>query len=137
MESLKPKDAAKLIGISYPTIKQWIYDGKIKSSKTPGGHHRIPQSEIERLTGSRQTTAENGSVMTNGVHVEHNSILNHFEGTVIDIRTEGMFSEITVDVGGQQIISIIPRRGCEELGLKKGVRVYAMFKATEVVVSRP
>ena len=137
MESLKPKDAAKLIGISYPTIKQWIYDGKIKSSKTPGGHHRIPQAEIERLTGAKQTTAENGSVTLNGTHVEHNSILNHFEGTVKDIRTEGMFSEITVDVGGQQIISIIPRRGCEELGLKKGVRVYAMFKATEVVVSRP
>lgn len=138
MESLKPKDAAKLIGISYPTIKQWIYDGKIKSSKTPGGHHRIPQAEIERLTGAKQMTAgKNGSGTSNAAHVEHNSILNHFEGTVKDIRTEGMFSEITVDVGGQQIISIIPSRGCEELGLKKGVRVYAMFKATEVVVSRP
>ena len=134
MESLKPKDAAKLLGISYPTIKQWIYEGKIKSRKTPGGHHRIPQAEIERLTGNKQTTAKNG----NGKHVEHNSILNHFEGTVKDIRTEGMFSEITVDVGdGQQIISIIPRRGCEELGLKKGVKVDAMFKATEVIISRP
>jgi molybdopterin-binding protein len=137
MESLKPKDAAKLIGISYPTIKQWIYEGKIKSVKTPGGHHRISSTEIERLTGTKQTTAEKGSGTSNGTHIEHNSILNHFEGTVKDIRTEGMFSEITVDVGGQQIISIIPRRGCEELGLKKGVRVYAMFKATEVIVSRP
>ncbi len=137
MESLKPKDAAKLIGISYPTIKQWIYEGKIKSVKTPGGHHRISSTEIERLTGTKQPTAKNGNDTSNAAHVEHNSILNHFEGTVKDIRTEGMFSEITVDVGGQQIISIIPRRGCEELGLKKGVRVYAMFKATEVIVSRP
>ena len=34
-------DAAEMIGISYPTIKQWIYDGKIESVKTPGGHHRM------------------------------------------------------------------------------------------------
>lgn len=133
MKFYKTKEAADLIGISYPTIKQWIYDGKIESSKTPGGHHRIPQAEIERLTGKKQTTEKNG----NGTHIEHNSILNHFEGIVTDVRTEGMFSEITVDVGGQNIISIIPRRGCEELGLKKGVKVDAMFKATEVIISRP
>ena len=60
MENLKPKDAAELIGISYPTIKQWIYDGKINSVKTPGGHHRIPASEVERLSGNKLETASKG-----------------------------------------------------------------------------
>jgi molybdopterin-binding protein len=134
MESLKPKDAAKLIGISYPTIKQWIYEGKIESVKTPGGHHRIPQKEIERLTSvKRENRIEPGQP----VHLEPISVRNRLLGTVISISTEGLFSEITIDVGGQQIISIITRRGCEELGLKEGMQVHALFKATEVMVGRP
>src|ERR1700750_3036423 len=43
------RDACKILGVSYPALKQWIYKKKIKTVKTPGGHHRIPQSEIDRL----------------------------------------------------------------------------------------
>ena len=134
MESLKPKDAAKLIGISYPTIKQWIYDGKIESVKTPGGHHRIPPQEVERLTGTKAATT--GDANQNS-HSEPISVRNRLLGTVTEVRSEGLFSELTIEVGGQLIVSIITRRGCEDLGLKKGIQVYALFKATEVMVSRP
>jgi molybdopterin-binding protein len=133
MESLKPRDAAKLIGISYPTIKQWIYDGKIASVQTPGGHHRIPSKEVERLTGGKAVIEAAKSKLS----FEPISVRNRLSGTVTDITTEGLFSEVTIEVGGQQIVSIITRRGCEELGLKKGIMVHALFKATEVMVSRP
>ena len=52
-ELLKPIDAAQLAGVSYPTLKQWIYKGKIRTTKTAGGHHRIARSEIERVTGTQ------------------------------------------------------------------------------------
>jgi excisionase family DNA binding protein len=45
---LKPREAALQLRISFPTIKQWIYGRKIRSVKTAGGHHRIPQSEVDR-----------------------------------------------------------------------------------------
>ena len=48
-ELLKLRDAALQLGISFPTIKQWIYKKKIRSNQTVGGHHRIPQSEVDRL----------------------------------------------------------------------------------------
>src|ERR1700690_2273998 len=48
-EMLKLRDAAVELGISFPTIKQWIYKKKIKSIQTAGGHHRIPQSEVDKL----------------------------------------------------------------------------------------
>ena len=48
-ELLHLPDAASQLGISVPTIKQWIYKKKIRSIKTTGGHHRIPQSELDRL----------------------------------------------------------------------------------------
>jgi len=46
---LRPRDAALQLQISYPTIKQWIYRRKLRVVKTPGGHYRIPQAEIDRL----------------------------------------------------------------------------------------
>ena len=44
---LKPREAALELRIAFPTIKQWIYRRKIRSIRTAGGHHRIPQSEID------------------------------------------------------------------------------------------
>jgi excisionase family DNA binding protein len=34
--------------VSYPTVKQWIYKGKLRTVKTPGGRHRIPEEDIEK-----------------------------------------------------------------------------------------
>ena len=53
-ELLTPAEAARIAGVSYPTLKQWIYQGKIRSTKTAGGHHRIARSEIERVTGAQR-----------------------------------------------------------------------------------
>ncbi len=134
MENLKPKDAAKLIGISYPTIKQWIYEDKIKSVKTPGGHHRIPASEVERLSGNKTekpATQRNPAAMAEVI-----SVRNRLMGRVENISYEGLFAEVTVDVGGQRIVSIITRQGCEEMGLREGMPAFALFKATEVMISR-
>ena len=47
-EMLAPREAAEALGISYPTLKQWIYHGKLKTVKTAGGHHRVPARELEK-----------------------------------------------------------------------------------------
>jgi excisionase family DNA binding protein len=44
---LTPREAARLLGISYPTIKQWILSGKLKTNPTPGGHHRISEAALK------------------------------------------------------------------------------------------
>ncbi|CAN5449955.1 hypothetical protein BH10ACI2_BH10ACI2_18060 [soil metagenome] len=134
MENLKPKDAAEMIGISYPTIKKWIYEGKIKSIKTPGGHHRIPPDEVERLSGHKPDDfrrSRPGSGMNETI-----SVRNHLTGRITNISYEGLFVEITIDIGGQKIVSIITRKGCEEMRLRIGMDAVALFKATEVMISR-
>jgi len=42
-------EAAKVLGVSFRTVKRWIYSGKILAVKTVGGHYRIHKDEIERL----------------------------------------------------------------------------------------
>lgn len=140
MENVKPKDAADLIGVSYPTIKQWIYDGKIRSVKTPGGHHRIPLSEVQRIAGTRSGRAVRSERAVTREDSrrppEQISVRNQLVGVITGIIYDGFFAEVTVDVGGQLILSIITRQGCDEMGLKVGMKAYALFKATEVMISR-
>jgi len=133
MEMLKPQDAAKLIGVSYPTLKQWIYTDKVRSVKTPGGHHRIPRSEVDRITGARQPVS---SKRKKPAGLDAISGRNKLLGTVIEVKFEGLLAQVTINIGDQAITSIITRDACLDLGLKKGVRAFALIKATEVMVVR-
>jgi len=113
-------------------MKQWIYKGKIHSTKTAGGHHRIARSEIERVTrGGRKKTARAKPVGLDAI-----SGRNKLLGSIVDIRYEGLLVQVTIDVGGQEITSIITSDAARALGLKVGVPVYALIKATEVMVIR-
>jgi excisionase family DNA binding protein len=57
MRHLTIHEAAETLQLSVPTIKRYIYDGKLHSTKLPGGQHRIPESEIERLLALSEPTA--------------------------------------------------------------------------------
>jgi len=53
-----PREACKRLGISFITLKRWIYSGKIKAVKTPTGRWMIPESEVERIIGGKLETKE-------------------------------------------------------------------------------
>ena len=57
-------------------------------------------------------------------------------GTVSEVKYEGLLAQVTINVGGQSVTSIITRDACDALGLKKGVRAFALIKSTEVMVIR-
>jgi putative resolvase len=46
---LRPKDACRLLGVSYVTLRRWIKEGKVRAVRTIGGKYRIPESEVRRL----------------------------------------------------------------------------------------
>jgi len=123
---LTPADAAAALGVSYPTVKQWIYRKKLRSTRTPGGHHRIPVSEIRRLGG----TASGGSGL------DAISGRNKLLGTVSRVRVSGLLAEVTLDVAGQKLTAIITKSAVMDLRLKTGSPAYALIKATEVMVIR-
>lgn len=133
MELLTPKEAAKLLTVSYPTIKQWIYAGKIRSVKTPGGHHRIPRSEVGHLIGRKMAREP---VLEERSSLDAISGRNKLQGIVTQVRVEGLLAEVTIDVGEQTITSIITSNACRQLGLRKGMRAIALIKATEVMIIR-
>ncbi len=130
---LAPREAANILGISYPTLKQWIYRGKLKTAKTPGGHHRDPESEIDRLIPASLNRGEPAARRGNFRKI---SGRNQLIGRVIAIKVSGLLAQITLAIGGQHITSIITADAAKEMRLKPGERVAALVKSTEVMILR-
>jgi molybdopterin-binding protein len=129
-----PREAAQVLAISYPTIKQWIYKGKIRTVQTAGGHHRIPEKEIDKFLFRASEGKEPVERRTGFRRV---SGRNQIVGRVLEVRTEGLMAQITLSIGGQHITSIITSDAAREMRLKPGDRVAALIKSTEVMIIKP
>lgn len=130
---LPPREAARVLGISYPTLKQWIYRKKLRSVRTPGGHHRIPESEIDRLLPKK---LERGDISTRRGNFRRISGRNQLIGRVLEVKFGGLLAQVTLSIGEQHITAIITADAVRELRLKPGERAAALVKATEVMILR-
>jgi len=131
-EVIRLRDAADALGISYPTLKQWIYKKKIATVRTAGGHHRIPRSEINRFLDvavRRSPRKDRGSF-------QKISGRNQLIGRIIDIRIEGLLAQVKLSISGQIITSIITAEAAREMHLKRGETAGALVKSTEVMIVR-
>ena len=128
---LSPREAALRLGISYPTIKQWLYRGKVKAVKTPGGHYRIPEAELDEFLHKAKRPETPKRAMLRTI-----SGRNQLVGRVIEVKIEGLMAQIKLSIGGQIITSIITAEGARELNLKVGETAAALIKSTEVMVLR-
>lgn len=129
---LQLRDAALQLGISFPTIKQWIYKKKLRSVRTAGGHHRIPQSEVDKLLFRTRGRSERDRHDV----VRRVSGRNQLVGRIDSVRMSGLMAEVKISIGGQQITSIITATSAREMQLKKGQTAAALIKATEVMIIR-
>jgi molybdopterin-binding protein len=127
---LTPREAAKSLGVSYPTLKHWILTGKIRTVKTPGGHHRIPIGELDEYLPRQRKKGKNLTIrMVSG--------RNQLLGRVAEIKVDGLMAKVVLSLGEQRITAIITADAVEDLGLKKGDIAVALIKSTEVMIARP
>jgi molybdopterin-binding protein len=129
---LTPREAAAEIGVSYATIKQWILAGKLKTTKTPGGHHRIRQSALAPLLNS--ATPE-GRVESRE-RFRNVSGRNQLVGQIVEVKISGLLAKVVLAIGDQQITSIITSDAAREMQLRKGQTAAALMKSTEVMITR-
>jgi molybdopterin-binding protein len=131
-ELLSPRDAARSLGISYPTLKQWIYKKKLRSIRTAGGHHRIPASEIERFL----PRAQGNDLLAGRRNFRRISGRNQLIGRIVEVRYSGLLAQVKLSIGGQRISSIITADAAREMRLEKGQTAAALIKSTEVMIVR-
>lgn len=64
------------------------------------------------------------------------SARNMLEGTVKKVIHGAVNSEITIQLkGGEEIVSIITKTSSENLGLEEGKKIFAVIKASNVIVA--
>src|SRR5580658_4814799 len=129
---LTPREAAAEIGVSYATIKQWILAGKLKSRKTPGGHHRVPQSALAPLLKSNPTSTR----VESRERFRNVSGRNQLVGKIVEVKISGLLAKVVLAVGDQKITSIITADAVREMQLRKGQTAAALMKSTEVMIAR-
>jgi molybdopterin-binding protein len=130
---LPPREAARILGISYPTLKQWIYRGKIRTAKTPGGHHRVPESEIDRMLPKQ---LDRGEIETRRGGFRKISGRNQLIGRVLAVKYGDLLAQVTLSLGEQRITAIITADAAKEMRLKPGERAAALIKSTEIMILR-
>ncbi len=121
-----------MLGISYPAIKKWILEGKIKTVQTPGGHHRLSNASLKPYLESDKARPETDS----RARYRRVSGRNQLAGKVVSVRIEGLLAEVVLDLGHAEITAIITAEAARELHLKKGEMAAALIKATNVMIER-
>ena len=137
MNLLTVRAAATQLGVGYSTLKQWIYSGKVRTTTTAGGHHRIADGEVERLLAHTSAPARKRprQPATGGLIVALSG-RNQLRGFVEEVRTDGLLSQVRLRVGDQSLTAVITSDAVRELKLRRGDTAIAIIKSTEVMVAR-
>ena len=137
MALLTVRAAAERLGVSYSALKQWIYKGTVRTVRTGGGHHRIPDAEIDRMLAAhgRSPTADRPRPSPPGVLVAISG-RNQLRGIVDEIRVDGLLAQVRLRIGDQRLTAVITRDAVDELKLKRGATALAIIKSTEVMIAR-
>src|SRR5438094_4464909 len=137
MAQLTVRAAANRLGVGYSTLKQWIYQGRVRTTPTAGGHHRISDAEIDRLTSrsggshvkkARPSTASGLIVAPSG--------RNRLHGFVDEVRSDGLLGQVRRRIGDQTLTAVITADAIQELKLRRGDDAVAIIKSTEVMIAR-
>lgn len=134
---LTVRQAADQLGVGYSTLKQWIYKGTVRTVRTGGGHHRVPEAEVERMLAAqgRPPRARRVSRTAPGVLVALSG-RNQLRGLVEEVRVDGLLAQVRLRIGDQQLTAVITRDAVEQLKLRRGQPAVAVVKATEVMIGR-
>ncbi len=126
MDALTIGEAARAIGVSADTLRRWDRAGKLETVRDERNRRRVPQREVERLSGRPQRHTAGGGL----------SARNRFAGVVRSVEVDGVMALVEIEAGPFLVTAAVTRDAVEELGLAPGVAATAAVKATSVMVER-
>ncbi len=136
MSLLTVRAAAERMGIGYSTLKQWIHQGKIRTTKTAGGHHRLSEAEVDRVLAPTTSPARRRSPAAATGLIVALSGRNRLRGFVEEVRKDGLVGQIRLRIGDQTLTAVITSDAVDELKLRRGDDAVAIIKSTEVMIAR-
>lgn len=138
MNLLTVRAAAARLGVSYSTLKQWIYRGKVRTTHTAGGHHRVAEQEVHRLLAQTAPAppARKRRARAPAAVIVALSGRNRLRGFVEEVRVDGLVGQVRLRIGDQTLTAVVTRDAIDELKLKRGDEALAIVKSTDVMIAR-
>jgi molybdopterin-binding protein len=137
MALLTPRAAAERLGVGYSTLKRWVRSGRVRTTRTEGGHHRVAESEIDRLLARKQTPARRKPARSDeDESLGGLSARNRLYGFIDEVRVDGLLAQIQLRVGDQSLTAVITADAVRALKLRRGDDAIAIIKSTEVMIAR-
>jgi len=136
MNLLTVRTAAERLGVGYSTLKRWVHAGRVRTTRTQGGHHRVSESEIERLLarqqpeGRRRVRTPDPDESLGGL-----SARNRLYGFIEEVRVDGLLAQVRLRVGDQSLTAVVTADAVRALKLRRGDDAIAIVKSTEVMIA--
>jgi molybdopterin-binding protein len=129
--------AAERVGVGYSTFKRWVHQGLVRTTRTEGGHHRVADTEIERLLAKQQPEAlGRRRPAVDDEALGGLSARNRLHGYVEEVRVDGLLAQVRLRVGTQSLTAVITADAVRSLKLKRGDDAIAIVKSTEVMIAK-
>ena len=138
MSLLTARAAAERMGIGYSTLKQWIRQGKVRTTQTAGGHHRLSEAEVDRLLARQDPSAPappRRAERPTGLIVALSG-RNRVRGFVEEVRVDGLLGQVRLRIGDQTLTAVITSDALSELKLRRGDSAMAIIKSTDVMIAQ-
>jgi molybdopterin-binding protein len=136
MTLLTVRTAAERLGVGYSTLKRWVHTGRVRTTRTEGGHHRVSEAEIDRLMTRQQP---DGRRRARAAHPDESlgglSARNRLRGFIEEVRIDGLLAQVRLRVGGQSLTAVITADAVRALKLRRGDDALAIIKSTEVMIA--
>ena len=138
MSLMTVRAAAERLGVAYSTLKRWVHTGHVRTTRTEGGHHRIADAEIDRLTAHSQPAGKARTARAGEADdtLAGLSARNRLAGFVEEVRIDGLLAQVRLRVGNQTLTAVVTADAIHALKLKRGDDALAVIKSTEVMIAR-
>ena len=120
MALLTVRAAAERLGVAYSTLKRWVHTGQVRTTRTEGGHHRVAESEIERLLARHQPESKRRPVASADESLHGLSARNRLSGFIDEVRIDGLLAQVRLRVGDQSLTAVITADAVRALKLRRG-----------------
>lgn len=130
MSQIRIKDAASFLGVSDDTVRRWIENGVLESTKDASG-----RSVVDGLTLAH--LARRNAVLPVDPSEIGRSARNHLVGLVTEITMDTVMAQVELQCGPHRIVSLMSSEAVRELGLELGSVAIAVVKATTVIIETP
>lgn len=121
---LTAAEAARVLRLNVKRVQALAREGRLPAVRI-GRKWLFPRQDLQERLGTRSVR---GALEI--------SARNRLRGTVAAVAVDGVMAEVRVLIGDQELVSIITRASAERLGLRAGDDVYAVVKATEVMIGK-